>query len=113
MHSLKEVWETIDKDFKGKAANKNGGCEYLTSDGKKCAIGLFIPDGHEGRYFDGDSNGLFYEHYDLLDYMPSKNIDLLDSWQIFHDKLDAKTSLKDQKAALFNNFVKLKKEYGE
>lgn len=28
------------------AASEKGTCSYLTSDGRKCAVGLVIPDGH-------------------------------------------------------------------
>lgn len=31
------------------AASENNSCSYLTSDGRKCAVGLVIPDGHPAQ----------------------------------------------------------------
>lgn len=35
--------EHIETEFKGKSITSSGSCRYLTDDGKKCAIGMFIP----------------------------------------------------------------------
>lgn len=45
-------------------------CCYLTNDGKKCAIGLSIPDGHEIQYSGQNLYGLvdyFPELFDMKD----------------------------------------------
>jgi len=47
----------------GKPAVEDGNCRYLTSDGRKCAIGLSLPDGHESQ-----SHQLFFD--DLVKQFP-------------------------------------------
>lgn len=52
MKKLSEVWESAFWNFivlGREPAVENGSCRYLTSDGRKCAFGLLIPDGHEGQ----------------------------------------------------------------
>lgn len=34
----------LKKQFKGQALEGDGNCRFLTSEGKKCAVGCFIPD---------------------------------------------------------------------
>lgn len=76
--SMKDV---IRKEFKGRAI-ENGCCKYLTSDGKKCAIGCFIPDGHTAQF-----SGISVSH--LLDIYPDLCLPLnnegLQELQQFHD----------------------------
>jgi len=36
-----------------KAKDHNGRCAYLTSEGTRCAVGAFIPDGHPGQSYQG------------------------------------------------------------
>ena len=38
------IIDHIKTNFKGKSINKSGQCMYRCDDGKKCAVGLFIPD---------------------------------------------------------------------
>jgi len=44
-------------------------CLYLTEDGRKCAIGCLIPDGHTAQRCDGDVEGLLEEHPALFDVL--------------------------------------------
>lgn len=106
-----EVWKVIDSKFTGKAVEEHGACGYLMEDGRRCAIGLFIP---AGTVFDNnvDVRCLLEIDPELWGYMPSNNLDLLGDWQLFHDtELKDNIPLKEQKAALFNKFVTLRKEY--
>jgi len=48
----------------------SGQCAYHASDGNKCGVGLFIPDGHEGCFFHGYFDDLITEYPDLQDLMP-------------------------------------------
>lgn len=45
-------------------------CVYLTDDGKKCAVGLFIPDDHRGQKFNGDIYELLEEYPELRSHLP-------------------------------------------
>ncbi len=37
------------RDGTGRAVGARGKCEYLTEDGCKCVVGVFIPDGHTAQ----------------------------------------------------------------
>lgn len=82
-----KVIKHIEKNFKGKAVNKDNICSYLTKNGKKCAVGLFIPDGHEGQKFKGGIYDLLVYHPDLQYHMPMDKHNL-NSLQYIHDKGD-------------------------
>ena len=49
------------------AASEKGACSYLTSDGRKCAVGLVIPDGHPAQVKPGTWNNWVHEYPDLFD----------------------------------------------
>lgn len=96
------IIDTIKKEFKGKAVNEYGHCVYLADDGKKCAFGMFIPDGHKAQYSESNSNALFNEYPDLLEILPTANKEF---WRIFqraHDTLDDSLSIKEQRSELIN-----------
>lgn len=45
-------------------------CLYLTPNGNKCAVGMFIPSGHKGANVRGSIGELLREFPDLKKYMP-------------------------------------------
>ena len=54
----------------GFPARNSLGCVYLHSSGRKCAIGLLIPDGHKAQYEGGYVDLILDIFPDLKDYMP-------------------------------------------
>ncbi len=85
--NIDKVLEVIENDFKGKAFNEEAGnCSYLTEEGKKCFVGLFIPDGHEAQSFRGSVGPLLRLYPDLKDLMPTKDEDALNTLQQIHDE---------------------------
>lgn len=110
---LDKVRRVLEQNFTGKATGAWGLCEYLTADGRKCAIGCFIPHGHQGQMLKDDVVELLTRYPGLKNYMPCNNLDLLADFQEFHDTelLDSR-DVKEQRAALFNKYVQLCKEYG-
>jgi len=83
---INTVLETIEMNFKGKAFNHNTDeCVYKTDEGKKCFIGLFIPDGHVAEKFKGSVKGLLYTYPTLKKYMPSNDKNKLSNLQRVHD----------------------------
>ena len=110
-----QIEETIRTKFKGKAASKAssiymGGerCEYLTKDGRKCAIGIFIPDGHEAQEDENTVIITLGTYPDLWDYMPSQDGTKLREFQIFHDdKLTKDMPLEEQKNMLVKKAMEL------
>lgn len=53
------------RDGTGPAQSRNGACMYLTSDGRKCVVGIFIPDGHPGQKAIWGVTRLLENHEDL------------------------------------------------
>ena len=45
----------------------NGACMYLTRDGRKCAVGLALPDGHPSQKFECSFAHLVEGHPELFD----------------------------------------------
>lgn len=104
--NVEEVCGIIDREFKGKAVEDalfGTRCVYKTVDGKKCLIGLFIPEGHPAQRFRGGVYKLIETYPDLLELMPSKNIEVLRNLQIVHDEMNGRMRLEKQKEHLKNN----------
>ena len=59
-------------------------CVYKAIDGNKCAVGLFIPEGHPGQTYEGTVKSLVHLHPDLRDFMPL-DIRSLHELQRVHD----------------------------
>lgn len=97
---LKDILDKIDKKFKGKAVGSSGKCQYLTEDGRKCIIGLFIPDGHPAQESNLGVYDLLLEYKDLAPFMPSNSKTVLTELQWVHDNLDEQLSVKEQKEIL-------------
>ena len=97
-----EVIDTINRDFKGKCISEYYNCRYLNDEGKKCAIGLFIPDGHKGQWYTSHVKNLLKFYPDLQEYMPFDNIELNTKFQDLHDSLDHNLGVQKQKDILIN-----------
>lgn len=88
--------EHIKANFKGRAVcelpNKMGvtvpTCMYLTPDGKKCAIGLFVPDGHRLQTYGNpvQASRALHMFPDLIEWMPLANSAGLNELQGVHDQ---------------------------
>lgn len=84
--SKKKIIERIDRAFKGKATGKYGECRYLTECGKKCVVGLFIPDGHIGSDSFAGVRQLVECYPDLVRHMPLNKTGMV-HFQKKHDTL--------------------------
>ena len=98
-----QVIDVINKEFKGKAYDF--GCFYLTKDGRKCAIGMFIPDGHPGQRDQCGVGYLLDKHSDLKSFMPSDDEELLRQFQRAHDCLLSVADPIDQQRQTLINWV--------
>lgn len=108
-YTKKSVIEKIKKEFKGKAMYslninaethafltcKNDQCAYKTLDGKRCAIGLFLPEEHAALDFTGDVLMLLDKFPDLRVLMPFEESALL-RFQGIHDSLSELLSVEEQ-----------------
>lgn len=65
------------------------GCVYLTQDGRRCAVGHLIPDGHPGLQVEGSLNGLLDLYPDLREILEIEDeeddLAFLSSLQEAHD----------------------------
>lgn len=68
-------------------------CVYLSDDGNKCAVGMFIPDGHPGQKMTGVVTSLLKVHPDLAALMPLPP-DVMYILQTYHDQLDPSEDAK-------------------
>lgn len=90
-----KIKEHIEKEFKGLAVVCRGdgtssnrlwpSCSYLTPEGKKCAVGVFIPNGHEGQRSGGRVESLLGDFPDLKDHMPLP-VEAMSLLQDVHDQ---------------------------
>lgn len=82
--------EHIKKEFKGKSVyyqdDKWPVCSYHGTEGKKCAIGMFIPNEHYTNYMEGNSVlSLLQDFPYVIDLMPMDKVACND-FQGIHDK---------------------------
>ena len=61
-------------------------CLYLTNKGNKCAVGLFIPDGHMAQHSGMGADALIDSYPDLRQLMPLHSFDM-GELQFIHDKI--------------------------
>ena len=96
-----EVIKVINEKFKGKAV-RGVHCSYLTKCGKRCAIGMFIPDDHPGLTYQKGVVSLLQDYPDLKEHMPHVSDVRLGS---FHS-LEGDATLGEQRAILIKHVEK-------
>lgn len=94
--NMQEIFDTVVAHLRsmdsGRAINSAGHCVYLAPDGKKCAVGVLIPDGHPAQRAQGSARRLLDEHPDLVDLWGLATADvhlvveLLGDLQEVHDR---------------------------
>lgn len=90
----------IKLEFKGKSEDAKGNCLYRGPNGKKCAVGIFIPDDRYHPSMDSNSNNggvsisLLMRKFDLSDIMPLGELYLYDL-QRTHDNSSDPNTLDD------------------
>jgi hypothetical protein len=110
MLTKQEIIDKINTDFNGQAMEGSSGqCMYKLTDKsgqcKKCAIGLFIPDGHKGQEELMSVDELLGCHPDLWDSMPIDNIDFLTAFQEVHDDSNMRRLSVDEQKSQLIGFV--------
>lgn len=94
--------EKINKEFKGKSVGQNGrACLYRGLEGKKCVVGLLIPDDQ----YNPNMEGVGVDNPKIRDISALKgfSIDFLFNLQVAHDELCETSSLQEQKDDLINS----------
>ena len=87
-------------------------CVYLSDEGRKCAVGLCIPDGHEGQKFDGPIGELMQAHPDLFPDLANMNKDVLDGFQAsLHDFLTMDGKWQDDVEERRRKYLSVAKEH--
>lgn len=111
-YTKQKIIDKINSDFKGKAvraidADEKSICAYLTHDGKKCAVGLFIPDGHDAQSHEGGYQDLMKNHSETLQTLMSMEDTGMTAFQSFHDvQLKNSETVETQKARLIEWILK-------
>lgn len=88
MMTRQEIFDkVVDRLFDGTGqAIKNLACSYFDDRGRKCAVGIFIPDGHPAQKYVGNVEELLRTYPDLPDPLIFDNFALLQSLQRVHDQ---------------------------
>lgn len=76
-------------------------CVYLTGNGNKCAVGMFIPSGHEAQHLEGTVRALFDAYPDLFYKMPL-NFEGMGMLQFIHDSTYENGKLGNAKRAMID-----------
>lgn len=79
----RKIVNHIKKNFKGKSKDSFM-CMYRDSDGRKCAVGLFIPDDMYDESMEGHTFATLTRTTDIEEYMPLENTAMWD-FQLIHD----------------------------
>jgi hypothetical protein len=103
--SLEFYWE----DPEGRRATRNagdfsGGCQYITNDGRKCAVGRLLDDElceliEDTAELKSIANIIACDSFHLPQEVTSLNVDFLTTLQYWHD---SKLSFKDKVIAIHN-----------
>jgi hypothetical protein len=92
----------IEKNFKGKSFINNDDCLYRTEDGRKCAVGLFIPDDKYRESMENIWVPNVVRDYGLEEFMPLNNLGL-SALQRVHDESAKDETLGDMLAWINEN----------
>lgn len=88
----KEILSVIETDFKGKSVDSAGASWYRGPKGRKCPVGLFIPDELYEREMelwaigtDESTDGLLiYCYPEIYNFLPLE-LEAMDQMQLVHD----------------------------
>lgn len=92
-----ELMKKIELEFKGKSLAHETArtCLYRGPEGKKCAVGLFIPDDLYNSAFENRSYfALTNKNPELLKFMPL-NAESMDALQFVHDTSKIETTKEE------------------
>lgn len=96
-----DMLKVIEARPSTKPASDGEFCAYLAPDGSKCAVGLFLPDGHPGQQHRGALRSLLENYPELQDALPLAS-DYMRILQNSHDRGPSDANVKK----LMLNWVK-------
>ncbi len=82
-HLLTQKVKAIEKNHMG-----NDQCRYLDCNGNKCAIGCWIPNGHDAQDAQMGISNLMNTYEDIKEIFSNVSISLLERMQSCHDSHD-------------------------
>lgn len=96
--------DIVNANFKGKSYDfKNHMCRYKDYEsGRKCAVGLFIPDSAYCEVMEGRSAYTLVSNFPILESHMPLNEKGLDSFQGVHDNFNEFQSEEEQKSILID-----------
>lgn len=80
------VMEQVKKYNNGSRASSGKECVYLATDGNRCAIGCFIPDGSEALASRATVTDILKDYPELVHLMPFDNRQAIVAFQAAHDR---------------------------
>lgn len=89
------IKDHISREFKGKATDYRGHCQYLTAEGKKCVVGCFIPEGHPAQRSPAAADFLSKDFPEMPSLLPLE-AKAMGLFQEIHDDLNDELSLIQQ-----------------
>lgn len=95
-YTKESMKQKIREGNTGEVSRKDGACFYLKSDGNKCAVGCFIPEGHIGFNCGGDAYNLLDNNADLVYEMPLNAKGLITMQRLHDSYLSCSQSLHDR-----------------
>lgn len=90
-------------------------CKYLTDKGRKCAVGLSIPEGHSAQYYNGNFSEIIILYPDLFSDLVNFDEEIIDNFQYYlHDNLTdiSNGQWRFTKKQRKNKYLAVAREYG-
>lgn len=107
-----KAWQHFIVENNLPAVREDDICQYLTIEGRKCAIGLCIPDGHPAQNYGGSFGGLVNKYPDLFPGLVDMDEDYVNEFQKrLHDDLQADGEWLFSKEEMKNEYLAVAKDY--
>jgi len=111
------AWQKFIVEGGAPAADNNGKCSYLTYDGRKCAVGLALPDGHPAQKGAGRFSSLVCGYPELFGpdvlAVMGDPTGRLDRFQArLHDSLQDKGEWTEDAKTRAAHYRKVAKDFG-
>lgn len=87
-----KILDHIKSNFRGKSINDDDKCLYRGPEGRKCAVGLFIPDENYDPSMEDITATTFFDKYGNEKFMPLQASGMLELQRV-HDSSESNYTL--------------------
>lgn len=82
-----KIWNHFIEEDAPWSVTEKGGCRYRGEDGKKCAVGLLLPDSLYHPDMEGKAIERVFQHFpEVKEFFGEHNMHFLDACQRAHDQ---------------------------